>query len=332
MKIGGLTLSCLLASIVAIAGLSAALPARAQNAKANIDRIVVFGTSLSDSGNAFFWLSQPANRACGTRQNVPPYDALDDLTIPDGPYAKGGHHFTNGATWVEGFARYLALAGNARPALQHGGKKASNYAVGGARAVANFPCRFNLPDQVRTYITDFPQTPPRTLVVIEIGANDVRDALEAAATSDPRPYITNALQTLASTIVQLYGHGAQKFLIVNVPDIGKTPAARPFGPAVAAFANVLARTYNDGLMTMVQGLKASGIDITVLDIYTTVNDVIGEPAQYDFSNATDACVTPNLPPFTCAQPDTYVFWDGIHPTKAMHAHIAQQAIASMSAP
>ncbi len=332
MKIGALTMSCLLASIVTIAGLTAAVPAQAQKAKASFDRIVVFGTSLSDSGNAFIWLAQPANRACGTRQNVPPYDALDDMAIPDGPYARGGHHFTNGATWVEGFARYLALAGNVRPALQHGGKKASNYAVGGARAVANFPCRFNLPDQVRTYSTDFPQTPARTLVVIEMGANDVRDALEAATTTDPRPYIANALQSLTSTIIQLYGHGAQKFLVVNVPDIGKTPAARPFGPYVAAFADGLARSYNAGLQTAVEGLRASGIDITILDIYTTVNNVIGEPARYGFANATDACVTPNQPPFTCAQPDTYVFWDGIHPTKAMHALIAQQAIAVVSAP
>jgi hypothetical protein len=47
------------------------------------DRIVVFGGSLSDTGNAFVLLSDPSAfdfcQGCdlGTPANVPPYDALD---------------------------------------------------------------------------------------------------------------------------------------------------------------------------------------------------------------------------------------------------------------
>jgi phospholipase/lecithinase/hemolysin len=40
---------------------------------------------------------------------------------------------------------------------------------------------------------------------------------------------------------------------------------------------------------------------------------------------TTACVTPYVPPFTCESPDEYLFWDGIHPTKAVHAIIAAEA-------
>ncbi|MDH5661280.1 MAG: hypothetical protein OEY65_09800, partial [Gammaproteobacteria bacterium] len=75
------------------------------------DSIVVFGSSLSDPGNAFVVLSDPSSfgfdETCGllTRMNVPPYDTLDDLFIPDGTYAIGGHHVSNGATWVELLAR-----------------------------------------------------------------------------------------------------------------------------------------------------------------------------------------------------------------------------------
>jgi len=334
MKLGRNILLPLFASLVAVAGLTTAVPARAQSAPhASIDRVVAFGASLTDSGNAFIWLSEPANQNCGTPLNVPPYDALDDLLVPDGPYARGGHHFSNGATWVEGLARYLALAGNARPALQNTGMKASNYAVGGARAVANYPCRFNLPAQVGTYLADFPQTSARTLVVIEIGGNDVRDALVAAASGqDPSPYIQNAIVSLSTNILQLYGHGAKTFLILNVPDIGKTPAVRALGPAAVAGAFALSNAYNGGLAAAVQGLVGAGIDVRILDVYATLNAVVADPGQYGFLNVTDACVTPNQPPFTCAQPDTYVFWDGIHPTKALHAIVAQQAIAVISAP
>jgi phospholipase/lecithinase/hemolysin len=331
-------LIALLASIIAVAALMLPLAARAQNApQERIDRIVAFGTSLTDTGNGFIFLSQPGNQHCGTRLNVPPYDALEELLVPSGPYARGGHHFTNGAVWVEGLARSLGLAGNVRPALQNTGQKASNYATGGARALGNefsdTQCQFNLPAQVTAYLMDFPQTTPRTVIAIEIGSNDVRDALVAAASRhDPRPIIANALGSLSQNIIQLYGHGAQRFLLVNVPDIGKTPAVRALGDVAVGVASNLSQAWNAGLANAVTSLTAAGINIKVLDVFTTVDDVVDHPENYGFQNATDACLTPLQPPFVCAQPDTYVFWDGIHPTKAMHAVVAQEAMAVVSAP
>ncbi len=301
----------------------------------SIDRVVAFGASLTDTGNAFIWLSEPENQSCGTPSNVPPYDSLDDLLVPDGPYAKGGHHFSNGATWVEGLARYLALAGNARPAFQSVGTEATNYAVGGARAIPDYPCRVNLPEQVDLYLADFPQTSERTLVAIEIGGNDVRDALAAAASGqDPTPHIVNALGSLSFNINRLYDNGARKFLVLNVPDIGKTPAVRALGPAAVYFAGLLSASYNTGLADAVDGLRGlhSDIDLRILDIYGKLNDVVAHPGTYGFLNATDACITPNQPPFKCAKPDTFVFWDGIHPTQALHAIVAEQAISEIAAP
>ncbi len=300
-----------------------------------IDRVVIFGASLSDSGNSFIWLSDPANQACGTPLNVPPYDALDDLAVPDGPYAKGGHHFTNGATWAEGMARHLALAGNARPAFASPGTQASNYAVGGARAVAGYPCRFNLPSQVSTYLADFPQTSAGTWIAMEIGGNDVRDALVAAAMGqNPAPYIQNALASVGNSVGTLYAYGARKFLLLNVPDVGKTPAVRRLGPAAVAAGNILSVQYDSNLALLSQQLMQllPGSDIRILDIYATLNNIVASPGTYGFANVTDACVTPNQPPFQCTKPDTYVFWDGIHPTKAVHEMVAQQAVAVISAP
>jgi len=298
-----------------------------------IERVVIFGTSLSDSGNSFIWLSDPANQACGVPLNVPPYDALDPMKVPDGPYATGGHHFTNGATWAEGLARNLALAGNARPAFAGRGTQASNYAVGGARAVAGYPCRFNLPAQINTYLGDFAQTSASTLVAIEIGGNDVRDALVAAAGGrDPAPYIQNALSSVATSMVSLYAHGARKFLWLNVPDLGKLPAVRALGPAAVAGGNFLAVQYNANLALLSQQLMQllPGSDIRIVDIYAKLNQVVADPRAYGLANATDACVTPDQPPFHCAQPDSYVFWDGIHPTKVVHEIVAQQAAAALS--
>lgn len=301
----------------------------------DVDRLVVFGSSLSDTGNAFVWLSAPANQACGIRLNMPPYELLDDNLTPDGPYARGGHHVTNGATWAEGLARHLALAGNARPALRNDGGKASNYAVYGARAV-NHPCRFNLPDQVGAYLADFAQASARTLVAIEIGSNDVRDALLLAATQqDPMPALQQALDSLVYQVGLLRAHGASKFLFVNVPDLGKTPAVRRLDlqfPGLAAAATALAQAYNQGLAGVVGYVNSTGAQARTLDVFTLLNQVIDDPAAYGMSNTTSACLSPGLPPFVCKKPDGYVFWDGIHPTKAMHAIVAQQAIALVSAP
>lgn len=300
-----------------------------------IDRVVVFGASLSDPGNAFVWLSDPANQACGAPQNVPPYDKLDDLLVPDGPYARGGHHFTDGATWVEELARQLALAGNARPALRSGNAEASNFAVGGARAV-QFPCRFNLPEQLAAYLAKFPQASPRTLVALEIGGNDVRDALVAAASGqDPAPYVQYALASIANSIATLHVHGVRSFLLMNVPNLARTPSVRLLDqqmPGVAAFSSQLSQFFNAGLAGVVQYANGlGGTNAQVLDIHGLLEDIVAAPGTYGFRNTTDACITPNVPPFRCADPGSYVFWDGIHPTKAVHALIAKRAIAALSA-
>src|SRR5881296_3085650 len=88
-------------------------------AQSRFSGIVVFGTSLSDAGNAFALLGDA---------NTPPDFMLNPLLIPSAPYARGGHHFSNGATWVEQLAKALGLKRSAGPALRVPGVF-SNYAV-----------------------------------------------------------------------------------------------------------------------------------------------------------------------------------------------------------
>lgn len=296
------------------------------------DRIVVFGSSLSDSGNAFVLLSNPQtygfDESCnlGTPANTPPYDKLDYFLIPDGTYAKGGHHVSNGATWIEQFARGRGLSGNAKPALGNEGIKASNYAVGGARAVEDYPCRFNLSNQLAAYQQDSLTITEKTLFVIEIGGNDIRDAL---AEQDPS-IIGDALHNIANAIGTLYSQGARKFLLVNVPALGKTPAVKMIDammPGAAQAANDLTQGFNDGLEQGRGYLNTTlpGIDIRMLDLYTLLNEIIVNPENFGISNTEDACITPNIAPFTCKNPDSYLFWDGIHPTKIVHDIMAQKA-------
>jgi phospholipase/lecithinase/hemolysin len=281
------------------------------------ESIVVFGGSISDSGNAFAVIKQA---------NKPPYDELDQFLIPTGPYAKGGHHFSNGPTWIEQFARKFKLNRSVQPAFASSNRHATNYAVGAARA-RDEGMNVNMPDQVAAFLSDFDNIAPSdALYVIDFGGNDVRDAL-----LDPNPglVIQEALNSIAANLGLLYNAGARKFLVVNVVDIGVIPSIRILDslfPGAAQAASVLSQLFNSGLDNVLAFLGVlPGVEIAVLDVYATVNDLISNPGDFDLTEVEQPCITPNVRPFTCKKPDKFLFWDGVHPTKAVHAIFAQQA-------
>ncbi len=81
--------------------------------------VTVFGDSLSDPGNVF--------ALSGTVSHTP------YAVIPSAPYAIGGHHFSNGKTWIEQRPAGNVNAQSSGPAYQVSGVF-TNYAVGGAHA------------------------------------------------------------------------------------------------------------------------------------------------------------------------------------------------------
>ncbi len=290
-------------------------------------RIVVFGTSLSDPGNAFaLW---------GTAHK-PPYDTLDPLLIPGSyPYAKGGHHFSNGATWIEQFARPLGLAGDSRAAFEGSTSEATNFAVGAARAWED-GINFHLSDEVNAFLqASKGNAPGDALYVIEMGSNDVRDALESFASGgDGTVILEKALTAIGQNIGVLYTAGARRFLIWNVPDIGLTPALLTLDkgrPGTAALASYVTAGFNSSLDLVLASLASlPGIEIAELDVYKMLHDITADPPAFGLSVVDSPCVMPSAPPFECKAADDYLFWDGIHPTKAAHAIVAQ-AVATLLA-
>ncbi len=294
-------------------------------AEAPFDRIVAFGASLSDSGNAF---------ALRGGANTPPDYLLDPLLVPSAPYARGGHHFSNGATWVEQFARSKGLAGTARPAFLSSAGNATNYAVGGARAYED-GININLGAQVAAFLQHSGSAAPGGLYTIEMGGNDIRDALQVFPGRDNgREVLEDAVLAIGHNIRVLYGAGARTFLVWRAPNVGLTPAIRTLDrmkPGAAQLATLLTQGFNTGLDAMVTHLSTlPGIRIVRLDAYTLLNDLVADPASFGLMDVVSACVTPNVPPFVCDRPDEFLFWDGIHPTKAVHAIIAQEAAAALA--
>jgi len=312
------------------------------SAQLTFNNIVVFGTSLSDPGNAFTLLAHPVpglNLEESARQNRPPYDTLDESLVPGAPYAVGGHHFSNGATWIEQFAQGRGFAADAGAAFQSKSPKARNYAVGGARAT-NYPGRVNLPQQLQAFLSDVGQLPSAdALYVIEIGSNDIRDAVvefftvllatqnQTQASAAASAIIGNALSGIGGNVQTLYARGARKFLFVNAARIDLTPAVTALGPEVTAVAANLSNGFNLGLAQAVLPSLAGlpGVQVASLDLAAHVTAIVQSPGDFGLQNVTAPCITPNTPPFTCRQPDVFFFWDGIHATKAVHAIIAQLA-------
>src|SRR5262249_434015 len=311
------------------------------------DRLVVFGDSWSDPGNAFALtggqtISPPDYGMSGVGANgIPDVISL----VPCAAYSSP--RFSNGHTWIEDFAAAVGLPQNARPAVAgalfgEDDGRAANYAVGGATAAnlsASGGSQFHLAVQVGLFLGDVRnKAPSDALYIIAIGGNDIR----AASVAGPG-VINLALTSVGQNIQNLYAAGARTFLVWNAPDVGRTPAARRLdaflcprqsqppgcvtGPATAASAG-----YNAGLNLVLQGLTAAlpGTKFMQFDAFGRLADVQANPRKFGLVDATTACIEPNVPqfgfpsspPFRCAQQDRFFFWDGIHPTRAGHAIIA----------
>ncbi|HSN22461.1 MAG TPA: SGNH/GDSL hydrolase family protein [Usitatibacter sp.] len=301
---------------------------------------MVFGDSLSDSGNTFF--AGQCHHTAGTHNNnVPPGYDLDDLLTPNAAYARGGHHFTNGPTWIEDVAKALGSGVNANPAFGSDNPLATNYAFSGARAHdrdgGTEVCK-DLGYQVTAFLDDFGGTAPSgTLYVIEVGGNDINDATTAAAIlilsgSAPSdaiatvaPGLVAAAQSVAGRIEQLHAAGARNFLVLEAPDLGMAPAVLGI-PGLSGVATYLSTFYNTYLDLALDGeVGLDGIDLQRFSFFTAIHQIAGS-----FTDITTPCVMPDVAPFVCANPDGHLFWDAIHPTEAAHALIAEKVEAFLA--
>jgi phospholipase/lecithinase/hemolysin len=289
-------------------------------------RVVIFGDSLSDAGNYFIAFHTVSKQPFGP--------------IPDAPYAIGGHHFSNGATWVERLAIALQNPTSGEPAFRAPGLF-TNYAVGRSRARSGAPVfsTFDLSTQVNQFLADFDEAPSDSLYVVWIGANDLNDALNALI-SDPSGatslvIIQEAIAATAANIQALWGHGARTFLVPNLPDLAITPAVRALGPDAEAAATQLTTAYNGALDQALGVLTAllPQSHFIRLDINALFAEIVAAPAAAGLTVVEDACLTFDvIGGALCSTPNRFLFWDGIHPTAAAHEIIADAAFEALTAP
>ena len=305
-----------LVALSALLGL--ATPAQSQQ----FSQVVVFGDSLSDAG-----YYRPVLGAAGVPALLLPI--LGRFTTAPGP------------VWSELVAAYYGA-----PTGPSNVNSGNIFAQGGARVASNSTstptgaAQRPVTTQVTEYLTrSGGAADPNALYAIWAGANDVIQTLGAlsagAITADQG---SAAIQAAAAAEIQqiarLRAAGARYVVVFGLPNIGATPGLTAAGPAAAGGATQLSAGFNTALFV---GLAQNGIRVIPIDSFAFLTEIRANPSAFGFTNiTTPACGA--FPPFSSG-PDalfcppnvwatptanqTFLFADGIHPTTAGQALIAQ---------
>lgn len=249
--------------------------------------LVVTGDSLSDVGNAFL--------ASGG-------------TIPD-PHFYWNGRASNGPVWVEHLAELLNVAAQSPGALP--GTSGSNFAFYGAQStgpVSQSPP----PMSVQLTLSLLAHAPAPTDLYVLWGGTD--DAINGQLNP------TIPANAIAAQVEALADAGARQFLIGDLPPLGKTPALR--GTFFEAFADQWAVNFNATLHAALGGIQASYPDAQfhILPTFDLFAGILNNALAHPFVNVTDPAMDSPT-----ANPDTFLFWDSGHPTRAAHRFLAERA-------
>ncbi len=293
------------------------------------DAMYVFGDSLSDNGNDLI-----LTKLIGISPAIPPSET------PHRTYFEG--RFSNGPVAFEYLWRLIKQNSNAvvKPSLalasplQPG---AISYAFGGATSgvSATTPGGFPVPgllSQVEAFRFGLlgRQAPSRSLFALWIGANDYAVAVPAS----PVTVVSN----IKRAIQRLYQSGGRNFLVLNLPDLGLTPAAQSQG--VGAALSLLSQGHNALLAQAIAELQTTlpGARIKSIDVFTLGQNLLGStiagiPALETLVPGAGSCLLVN--PITCPDvpltlSDLFFYWDVEHPTTYVHSVLGQAMYDALS--
>ena len=302
-----------------VAALSCAADARAQE----YGSVVVFGDSLSDSGNVAQVLGLPPGTVFTTNPD-PVWAEIVEETFG----APGTHSFAGG----------------------------SNYAVGGACVDPAATCNFPVPrigDQIVLHLSRRPggAADPAALYTVWGGANDIDTILDpnnGLQSVDPRTAVPQSARAMVDQIRRLREAGARHIVVFNLPDPGATPfatAAAQGNPQLPAALTGFAALYNRHLE---EGLRSLGTGLIPVNVFALFNEAIENPAAYGFTNTRGTACSPVGPdrnslacgPAGSGSPSTYepganrthLFADLRHPGGAAQAMVASVVVSTLEAP
>ena len=275
-----------------------------------LNKIVVFGDSLSDTGNLYAYMKH-------------------QLPLSP-PYSEG--RFTNGPIWVERLIQHYYPNDNKQHLL--------DYAFGGAGVMEDEDEDgfFTLKKEMNSYfVSHQDKADADSLYVVWIGANNY-----LAVPSDADASVNDVMQGVQHGLQRLAEKGAKHVLVISLPDLGRTPAAREFDEV--DILSYFSKRHNDALEKNMGVLQKHYPDTqwVYFDINHMLNEVMDSPEQFGFNNITDTCYEDAM---AKANPksllkmvatfqrgranacDGHLFFDPVHPSAPAHQIMADRLIA-----
>ncbi|MCW5621203.1 MAG: SGNH/GDSL hydrolase family protein [Burkholderiales bacterium] len=295
------------------------------------DGLYVFGDSLLDSGNSYI---------------------LTGGTYPlSGPYAQA---FSNGPVASQVLAQRLGLplvasesGGNnfaTSGATSHGENAAgSAYGYGlGIDSIKPLAGR-GLSHQVDTFVSRglAPSSLASSLFVLWAGSNDALSlAFQFQIDPPDDPSLLSSLffaagvaaaQNAQNEILTLAQAGARTMLVGNLPNFAHLPFTPPaYAPLLELFLAAFSSEFLDAEFYAALAGANPATRIKLFDANHLIEQAVG--GAFGFTNVTDACL-PTAGPFPigapCDDPDSYLFWDDIHPTARAHRILGNAMFATV---
>ncbi|CAN6239637.1 unnamed protein product [Urochloa humidicola] len=320
-----------------------------QNQKQVPPALYVFGDSTADVGNNNYL---PGGAAV-PRANFPHHGV-------DFPTSRPTGRFSNGYNGVDFLAMHMGLKRSPPPFLavaNRTDKKAFllgvNFASAGSGILDTTGSSSIIPlsqqvEQFASLKLQRNDKKRRSVFLISTGGNDLFDFFSrnssSSTASDADEFIRNLVWAYEKHVRALYGLGARKVALIDVPPIGCCPYTRSLHPLGACLdaLNRLARAFNTALRDAMRRLTSSSHDDALVRLrysvgssHAVVESIIQHPRRLGFTDVAAACCgsgrlngdksgcTPNAT--LCHNRHDYLFWDMLHPTHAA-SKIAAAAI------
>ncbi|WOL20332.1 GDSL esterase/lipase [Canna indica] len=322
--------------VIAATALSAAA-----EPKYKVPAVYVFGDSTADVGNNNYL---PGNDA---KANFPHYGVDFPHQTPTGRFSNG----YNGIDFLSihmGFKRspppYLSIA-NKTHSLILKGLRGVNFASGGSGILDTTGSTVTMAKQVQDFAALKSIVASRlsldkanyllrkSVFLISSGGNDLIGFFSATNSSPTAAQVGEFYNAVAANysnhLKTLYGLGARKFALIDVPAVGCCPFARSNHPAGACIdgLNDLAKGLNDRISLALSNLTSElpGMKHTIGSSYNVVMKIVADPLIIGYKDVKSACcgggklgAESSCSPSTafCVNRNEFLFWDRIHPTQA----------------
>lgn len=300
----------------------------AQQSPPAFSQIIVFGDSLSDTGNIYHRVNDTSGGQIAYPSGSSNYSngRFTNSTDTDPP----AHNYVG--VWHEQLAQSFL---HVPPATKNSLDGGLNYAFGGATLengtqtanIEGSPITITI-DNIGKQIDDFlgsRTVDPNALYVVWGGGNDLRNDNSATNVS--------ATASRASVdISRLINAGARYVLVPNVPPLGTIPRYAD-NPSTIQAMDVAALSYRDQLNatldSLISSYAAQNITVTIYrpDIWRSTLQIYTDPTSLGFIN-----VSSSVQGRSQFNPDQFVYWDDVHPTTAGHYQIARTAYAAITGP